>query len=360
MPSVRQIAQEAGVSIATVSRALNNDAGISAETRDKVMAVAEDQGYPVAASNRRPALSIGFAYTGEPTLAHPFDAAVLEGVTQGAADRGMGVTLLNIKQGRLRRETYTQFFTRHGVGGVILRTMSDSRDVCLEIAREGFPHIVVSERFDEPEVNSIDCDSRGDSLRAIEYLISLGHRRIAFATHNIPDRDHLDRYEGYLAALEKHGVELNEELIYRHNASLAGGATVMKIATSAPTQPTAIYFADWLLAVGGIKAAHELGIKIPERLSVVGVDDTMMRHALHPSLTAVCQNAVRLGLQAAVALTSLLSGSSKKKLTIVVPSYFEINASTGAPPSASVSSQDQGSTDALPSHPITSSSDSTS
>ena len=104
--------------------------------------------------------------------------------------------LLNLRRDKRPEETYTQFFMRKGVRGAVIRTMQDSRDICVEIAKEGFPTMVISERFDEPFINCIDCDSKPDSVRAVEYLIRLGHRRIAFAMHNMPDRDHTDRLEG--------------------------------------------------------------------------------------------------------------------------------------------------------------------
>ena len=97
-------------------------------------------------------------------------------------------------------------------------------------------------------------------MRAIEYLISLGHRRIAFATHNVPDHDHMDRFGGYKEALAKHGLKVEEDLVFRHPANVQGGATVLKMAMSMQNRPTAIYFADWLLAIGGLKAAHAMGV----------------------------------------------------------------------------------------------------
>lgn len=335
MPSIRKIAERAGVSIATVSRALNNDLGISPKTRDRVLAIANDAGYK-AAVGRRVTNSVGFAYTGEQTLSHPFEAAVLEGTVKSLGNAGFNLVLLNLKRDKLRGETYTQFFRRSGVRGVILRIVAESRGICRAIASEGFPHVVLSERFDSSNVNCIDCDSKPDSIRAIEYLIALGHRRIAFATHNIPDRDHTDRLDGYKEALAKHGLAFRQDFVFKHPATLAGGATVLKMAMSMSERPTAIYYADWLLAVGGIKAAHEMGVRVPDDISIVGFDDTNMRQAVHPTLTAVCQNAVKLGAEAGTRLAQLLTGERKEPFQITAPSFFEINESTGPPPESVV------------------------
>jgi DNA-binding LacI/PurR family transcriptional regulator len=330
MASVRQIAERAGVSISTVSRALNNDPVVSPETRDRVLLAANRSGY-VPTIGRRVTTHIGFVYTGRRTLTAPFDAAVLDGVVRAADDSRLDVILLNPARDKQTDETYTQFFMRKGVRGVILRTLADSRDVCLAIAGEGFPHVVVSDRFDSPAVNYIDGDSKADSARAVEYLISLGHRRIAFAMHSIPDCDHLDRFEGYQRALAAHGLSVDERLIFRHPINLAAGATVLKLVRSTPLRPTAIFFADPLLAVGAVRKAHELGVRIPEQVSIVGFDDTDMRHAVYPAMTAVCQDAGKLGFLAASWLGRMLNGSAPREFQETIPTFFEINGSCAPP-----------------------------
>jgi len=96
-------------------------------------------------------------------------------------------------------------------------------------------------------------------------------------------------------------------------------------------RPTAIYFADWLLAIGGLKAAYALGVRVPQDLSIMGVDDTDLRHTVHPTLTAVCQNAFDVGAKAGHALKQILAGQAATPLQITLPGFFEINESTGAP-----------------------------
>lgn len=331
MPSVRKIADRAGVSIATVSRALHNEPGISSETRKRVLAVANSSGYFRAAPQRSSAL-VGFVYIGEQTLSHPFDAAVLEGLSKGLQPDGYNLVILNPQRRRQSAMEFAQLICRSNVMGVVLRTMSESRDVCAAMAELGFPHVVLSERFgSEDGISYVDSDSRAASMQATEYLISLGHQRIAFVTHNVPDHDHVDRYEGYTEALAKHGLPVDEDLVFHHPAGVAGGATVLKMVMSKPDHPTAIYFADWLLAIGGLKAAHAMGIRVPEDLSIIGVDDTDMRHTVHPTLTAVCQNAFNLGAKAGQAMRQILMGQAAVPVQITLPGFFDINESTGAP-----------------------------
>jgi len=331
MTTVRKIAQEAGVSVATVSRALNNDAAISERTRELVLTIANNRGY-MARTGRRVTTYVGFACSGEQVLSHPFEAGVLDGVAQGVAESGYNVVLLNLKRGNRGDESYTQFFMRHGVRGAVLRIVAGSRGICHAIAEEGFPHVVISERFDSADISCVDCDSRPDSLRAIEYLIALGHRRIAFATHTVPDHDQQDRFEGYKEALLNHGIAVEDRLILRHPGSLAGGASVLKVVMSMPERPTAVYCADWMLAVGAVKAAHELSVRVPDDLSIIGFDDADGRHCVHPTLTAVCQDAVKLGVEASARLVKILDGDAQAPFQFTAPTFFEVNESTGPPP----------------------------
>ena len=331
MSSVRDIAEQAGVSIATVSRALNNDPGVSRTTRERVLTIANGVGY-TAAVGRRATQHIGYAYTGEQNFTHPFEAGVLEGVTKALGGNGYSLVMMNIKRARMPGENFTQMFIRNGVRGVILRVTAESRDICQDIAAERFPHVVLAERFDTPDVCCIDCDSKPDSMRAVEHLIALGHRRIAFGVHNVPDRDHQDRFEGYREALALHDLEFDPNCVFRQPATLSGGATVLKMIMSQSDRPTAVYFADWLPAVGALKAAHELGVAVPEAISIVGFDDTNMRQTVHPTMTAVCQNANQLGSEAASRLSQALSGRRREPFQITLPSFFEINRSSGPPP----------------------------
>ena len=120
MASVRQIAERAGVSISTVSRVLNNDPAVNPDTRDRVLSAANRWGY-VRTIGRRVTTYIGFAYTGRRTLMAAFDSAVLDGVARGADDCKLDVVILNIHRDKQPEETYTQFFMRKGVRGVILQ-----------------------------------------------------------------------------------------------------------------------------------------------------------------------------------------------------------------------------------------------
>lgn len=332
MSSVRHIAKLAKVSVATVSRALNNHPDVDPQTRDRVVAAANQSGYAPGVGKRMTTV-IGLVYPGEPVKADygAFDAALLTGILRGVNEQKFDVKLVNLQRDKSPEETYTQFFLRKGLRGLIVRTYESTRHVCQAIAAEGFPSIVVADRFDDPKVNYICCDSRDDSRRAVEHLIQLGHRRIACAVHNVPDTDHKDRREGYAQALAENNIPFDPALIFEIVASFEGGIAAINRIMGQPKPPTAIFFADPLATVGAMRRCQELEIDIPGELSIVGFDDSDIRHHTWPPFTAVCQDARMIGEAAALWLTRSLLGQVENRMRLTHPTMLDINLTTSRP-----------------------------
>lgn len=333
MASVRDIAAKARVSVATVSRALNGKPNINSATRERVLKVAKNLGYiktPTVTSS-----VIALAYPGEVVKADygAFDSSLMFGILRGLNAHRYDVTILNISRDREAREDYRAFFARKGVKGVILRSFEDSREVCTAIASEGFPSVVVADRFDEPEVNYIATESRSDSRRAVDHLIRLGHRRIALGVHYVRDTDHRDRCEGYREALEENGVPFDPALLVDLVADMNGGANAVRYLMNLSNRPTAVYFTDPMATLGAMHACRELGVHVPQDLSIIGFDDSDVRFHAFPPFTAVCQDASLLGYEAARWLVRHVTGESKEPLRRMLQTSFEIHQTTAAPPS---------------------------
>lgn len=322
------------MSVATVSRALNNHPEISSETRDRVLRAANELGYQ-SSVGKRVTTNVGLVFTCDMPFSD-FDGLLLSGMLRGLGERRFDLTLLNIERDKAESETFSQFFIRKGIRGAILRTDSHSRGACEAIAAEGFPSVVVADRFDAPGVNFIYSDSHPDSRRAIDHLVDLGHTRIAFVMNNIPDRDHGDRLMGYLEGLKAAGIAEDSRLVVRIGADLTGGRASLNRLLSLPEPPTAVYYADGLACLGAMCRARELGVEIPRDLSVVGFDDGDQRFRVWPQMTAVCQNAAQIGFEAALWLTRTLSGQEERPLRKQSTTTFEVYGTTGHPPAHAV------------------------
>jgi DNA-binding LacI/PurR family transcriptional regulator len=332
MSSVREIARRMRVSVATVSRALNNHPEINATTRDRVLKAANELGY-FGSVGKRVTTNIALVFTGGDMPFSEFDGLLVSGIMRGVGEQKFDLAIINLERDKVDGETYTQLLMRKGVRGAILRTDTHSRHVCEAIAAEGFPSVVVAERFDSPRVNYIYTDSGPDSRRAVDHLIHLGHERIAFVMNHVPDHDHADRFDAYRAALSAVGIACDAELCVKAPAHLPGGKSALNRLLSLPHPPTAVYFADPLTCVGAMTRAHELGVRIPEELSVVGFDDADIRFRVWPTLTAVCQDASQLGFEAALWLTRKITGREDGSLLHKqAATFFDVHGTTGRPP----------------------------
>ncbi|MEM0914653.1 MAG: LacI family DNA-binding transcriptional regulator [Planctomycetota bacterium] len=331
MPTVRQIAEEAGVSAATVSRVLNRHPKVSPETRERVLQVAVPQREGMTTHQLKPATrALALMYTGEATVGSPFDAIMLAGVSNVTEEAGFDVLMLNSRASRLQGETHLQMLRRKGIKGVLVRTNERTKSICTEIARERFPMVVIGERFAEEDgVRFVYSDSRHASREAISHLIEQGHSRIAVIMNVVDDTDHLDRVEGWRQAHADHGLQIDDRLILRAPARREGGVQVMKRLAAMPEMPTAVYVIDPLSAIGVMNQALAMGIRVPDQLAVVGFDDGEYRYGVYPQMTAVCQNTFDIGREAAAYLLQVINGTVDGVARgRALPSWFEVHDSS--------------------------------
>ncbi|MEM9064041.1 MAG: LacI family DNA-binding transcriptional regulator [Planctomycetota bacterium] len=338
MPSVRDVARHADVSPATVSRVLNKPGMVSAELRDRVLRAVRATGY---SPPERPVSNdhLGLVYTGGPVTAEfgGFDAAVVSGSAQAALEERFDVIVTGLDSLGPPLTTYTDLFRTIGIRGAVIRTMGEGRELCEAIAEEGFPAVVIGDRFDNPAVNYVCYDSVADSRRAVSHLADLGHKRIAMCIHMVRDSDHDDRRQAYRDALEAKGLEYDPELTVEVIADSNGGATAVNRLLSMASPPTAIFFTDPLSTVGGIRRTLEIGLEIPRDLSIVGFDDGHLRKLTYPPFTAVCQDSSRLATIATKWLAQQLRmGENVGTLRLTNETFFEVNRTTDVPPAQPV------------------------
>lgn len=329
MASVRDIAKHAGVSIATVSRVLNNHPRVSVEARRRVVSAANRAGY-LPARDLKSTTTIAYVYTGEMFLDSPFDTALLDGVASGMEEHGYDLMILNTRRSRLPHESYTQMFMRKGVRAAIIRATAPARGTCEAIVSEGFPAVVVGDRFESDKVHFVSTNTLDASREAVEHLIGLGHQRIAICMNVVEDSDHAERLAGYRQALAAHEVPFDRRLVMRIPASREGGVQLMRHLRSMPNPPTGIYITDPLTAVGALKQARRLGLRVPQDLSIVGFDDSEQRFDTYLDMTSVCQNAKAIGREAFNALYRLLD-LGEPISNKILQGWLEIHESTSPP-----------------------------
>jgi len=331
LSNIRAIAREAGVSIATVSRVLNNIPGVSEKSRDAVVGAVNRAGYAPEVG-RRSTSNVALVYTSGVSLDSPFDASLVNGIYAGLDGSEADLLILDARRSRQPNETLTQMLIRKGAQGALLRMTTASQSLCEDVVTEGFAAVVVGSRPDNPKLNCIFSDSRPASQEAVEHLFGLGHQRIAIGTHVVDDSDHADRLAGYRDALEARAVLYDEALVIRSPFDRSGGVQVVRRIAAMSPRPTAIYLADPLMAVGALEEARRLGLRVPHDLSVVGFDDGELRHSLVPHLTAVCQDTVALGRASSALLLDVIARKHRKPRHEGRRCWFEIHESAAAAP----------------------------
>jgi LacI family transcriptional regulator len=331
MSTIRRVASKAGVSIATVSRVVNGSTTVAPELRDRVLSAVKRCGYSPTVG-RRAAGSIGLVYTGPFSVGSPYDAACLDGIVAAMLDSQFDLKIIHLRRDKSSRDTFTQFFFRKGIHGVILRSTAADRDIARGIGDEGFPAVVLGDHFEHSRLAFAYNDSRAASKEGVEHLISVGHRRIAIAANDTDDGDHIDRLEAYRETMQAAGI-YDDQLEFRVPAHRLDGAQLLRKIMSLGSPPTAVFIADPLTAAGTVNEAHKMGLQVPDELSVLGFDDTETRFMVSPTMTAICQDSRELGRRAFEQVTHLSARlPGEPKLTGAGAAWLEINHSTGRVP----------------------------
>jgi DNA-binding LacI/PurR family transcriptional regulator len=336
MSSVREIAKLAGVSITTVSRVLNNHPKVNLEMRDRVLTEVNRMRY-AAAAGRPDVVNLGLVYIAETSasfmLNSPYDVALLQGMASEMSQRNYNLLILDASRDVMQGETFTQMFHRRGIRAAVIRGGSRDRQQCAQIAAEGFPSVVIAERFgdlgDDAKVSFVRSDSRASSLEGVRHLIGQGHRRIAICMNWKNDDDHTDRYEAYAQAMGEAGLAVDPSMVIRLPAGRRSGAQLVHRLMALSPVPTAVFITDPQVAIGALHEALNEGISIPGQFSILGFDDADLRLDTFPPMAAVCQDARQVGAVAAQAALTLLANPDAPPQRHVLNTWLELRGSIG-------------------------------
>jgi LacI family transcriptional regulator, galactose operon repressor len=337
--TIRQLARLSGVSIGTVSRALNGYSDVNPETRERIMRLAQELDYTPAAAARSLVTQrshvIGvFLETGEghPDLQHPFFHEVLGGL-KGRIGAG-GYDLLLFASERPGNgygpHSYLKRAQHHAVEAVAMMGVDPNDDEVRRLVRAELPCVGVDVELQGPATQTVMSDNVAGAVAAVEHLHALGHRRIATITGMIESRPGMDRLRGYRAAVQDLGLGYRDEYVAYGDFYAESGlaATVRLLALD--ERPTAIFAASDLMALGAVRAASEAGLRVPDDLSVVGFDDIQLAPHVTPPLTTIRQDKAGLGAAAGTALIELIGGARNAGV-VTLPVDLVARGSSAAP-----------------------------
>jgi LacI family transcriptional regulator len=334
------VAKRSGVSVATVSRVLNGYSDVSAETRQRVIAVARKLDYtPNAAARalvkRRSQLIGVILFTGaeHPDLQHPFFLEVLVGLKRSLGAGGYDVLLFAGEQPSEENgpHAYARRARHHGVDGVVVLAVDDAEEPELQkLLAAGTPVVAVDLALNGNRSSHVASDNLGGARLAVRHLHSLGHTRIATITGLAHTKPAADRLLGYRAEIQDLGLPQRPEYEAPGDFYLDSGEAAMRHLLTLAEPPTAVFAASDMMAVGAIKAIEDAGLSCPEDVAVVGFDDIQLAELVSPALTTVRQDKRALGVAAARSLVQLIDDADAAPHVSVLPVELVVRQSCGA------------------------------
>lgn len=336
MTRIDDVARLAGVSTATVSRALRGLPEVSAETRSRVLEAAARLGYVASPNASRLAGGKSRAVAVVvPRITRWFFATVVEAAEETLHQAGYDLLLYNLGgRERARRQLFQAGALHKRVDAMMLISTPVHTEDLAVVGRLAIPGVTVSSGTPVPGWPSVRIDDVAAARTATEHLLAHGHRRIAHISGDPTDElaftAHIDRQKGYQEALRAAGLEPDPRLQVEAEFTVAGGAGgAVELLRRAVSAPTAIFAACDEMAMGAMATLREAGLRVPEDVSVIGIDDHDLAAAV--GLTTVAQPAAEQGrLAAAMLLEPLVTGAHGSAST-VLPTHLVVRGSTGRP-----------------------------
>jgi LacI family transcriptional regulator len=308
--TIRDVAQAAGVSISTVSRVLNDKDDVASETYEKVQAVIQELGYTSSLAARsmrsRRTNVIGLIV---PDVEDSFSIQVMKGVNRAMFE--LDYDLLIYTSGSVKKRSAADR-ERHFVS-LLNGSITDGIIIVTPAATSfstAAPVVAVDPNKQSPDCPAITAANHEGTAAAMQYLIGLGHKRIGFIGGRTDLQCAHQRFQGYTDSLERAGLISDPDLIAVGDFSAETGRDCARRLLSLSQPPTAIFAANDQSAIGTIEAARDMGLRVPEDLSVVGFDNIPEAAYLHPGLTTVDQFIDRMGYAATEMLIRLIEGES--------------------------------------------------
>ena len=334
-PTIADIAQRAGVSKGAVSYALNGQPGVSDATRQRIMAIAQEIGFNP--NNAARALSGATANAVGLTLCRParilsiepFFMGLISGFEAELSARSYALTLQVVATPELEVEVYRRWWGERRVDGVFVFDMRDG-DVRIPVLQQlQLPAVVIGGPGDTGTIPQVWSDDAGAVTEAVQYLVALGHKRVA-RVGGLPDLLHTQtRTRAFDEVCAKLGLE-SAITVPSDYTGEEGGRATRRLLIGAD-RPTAIIYDNDVMAVAGLAVAQEMGLAVPADLSIVAWDDSPLCSLVHPPLTALSRDISEYGAHAARQLLKAISGEKVGNVEAVT-AHLTPRGSTAPPP----------------------------
>lgn len=331
---MKDVAREAGVSTATVSRVLSGKDQVSPELRERVLAATAKLDYHpgrVARSLRlQSALTLGLVIE---NVEDPYFAAVATAVEDEASEHQYSTILCNTRNDLDREQRYLQILLSERVAGIVLAPRGEDHNPMVErLLNAGIPVVCIARQIVSPEVDTILPRNSEGAQEAVAHLISLGHKRIGLIAGPTSIASGRERIEGYEAALEAANIEVDPTLMKIAGSTKDDGSDLVQalMKASGESPPSAIFTSSWWLVPGTLEALQTLDLRVPEDVALAAFSDMPYAGLLQPPLTVIRQPTYEIGRRAVTRLMELAEDPDQPAQTIRLKTTLVVRESSAA------------------------------
>ncbi|WCF10110.1 catabolite control protein A [Paenibacillus thiaminolyticus] len=319
--TIYDVAREAGVSMATVSRVVNNNPNVKPQTRKKVYEAIERLGYRPNAVARglasKKTTTVGVVI---PDISNSIFAEVARGIEDIANMYHYNIILCNADKKKEKEIRVINTLLEKQVDGLVFMGGVVTEDHIQAFRTASVPIVLCATTDEHASIPSVDIDHEGAAFDAVNTLIRHGHRDIAMISGTLQDpANGFARFQGYKKALEGAGIDYKEDLVRIGNYRYESGVEAMKYFLGLKKRPTAIFAATDEMAIGAIHCIQDAGLKVPDDFSVISVDNIRMASMVRPQLTTVAQPMYDIGAVAMRLLTKLMKKENVENSQVVLP-----------------------------------------
>jgi LacI family transcriptional regulator len=329
--SITDIARKAGVSISTVSRVINKSPAVKERNRVKVLEAIKEYNFQPSVFAQR----LATGKSNVIALVIPRYEGIFYSFYALELIRGIGTLASALKLDLLLHLTDNRSqFNARSVGGVIFADIIGNRPQIDDCLRQNIPCIVINNYVEDAEISCIAVDNRGGAENAVNYLISLGHKKIAHISGDVITQAAKHRLEGYRKALEKNRIAVREDYILKTDYSRGQARQAAERLLQLADRPTAVFVASDSMALEVMAVASEQGVRVPQDLSLVGFDDNPSGLYGPVSLTTVKQPLVKMAQDSVKELNALMNNKKKTAKKLFLPTELVVRESCSRPSQA--------------------------
>lgn len=326
--TIQDVAKAAGVSVATVSRVLNDSPSVSGKTREAVLEVIRRLGYQpnlLGRNLRRTQTRLVLVLL--PTIANQFYSRVVKGIEDIAHKNGYNIMLCNTDSDKNREKVYLDLLKNRLADGVIFMASELSAEELAGIG-SNFPVVQCNEYKEHAGLSHVSIDNTSAAMREVTHLIGLGHKRIGMISCRNKLLSTVKREEGYRRALAEAGMTFDGELVSYGDYGFSSGQRAMRVLLKTKEPPTAVFAISDNMAIGAMRAAREAGLEIPADIAVAGFDNIGFAVMCDPMLTTISQPKYELGCTAMEVLLGQMRGERREPEEVLLDYELIIRGST--------------------------------